>query len=100
MQSSNQIDCQSGNYQRDQYSKISNQLIEKKVKVYKNEIFEAVCKACQSSNYYIKHCDLLGSLRQSERYKKYIYIFGIPAISGLQICFQKNQFSALPFCLG
>ena len=46
------------------------------------------------------HCDLLGSLRQSERCKKDIYIFGIPEFLQDSKSALKNHFSALPICLG
>ena len=43
------------------------------------------------------HSDLLYTFRQNFDNKSDIYIFETLVISGLQICFEKNQFSALPF---
>ena len=43
------------------------------------------------------HSDLLYPPRQNVDNKSEIYTFEIPVISGLQICLQKNPFSALHF---
>ena len=43
------------------------------------------------------HSDLLVSLRQNILSKFLMYIFEILEISGIQICFQNNQFSAQVF---